>query len=489
MYKLFRNGWAKSLIVAALVIACTDDDKKDPAPLIKADFDFAADADDVSVIKFTNKSIGFKSVSWDFGDGSSASTDTNPEHSFASGTFSVKLTAIAEDGRTSNISKNVTVADPNVQLKKLTGTTSKTWKLIRDASTGFNPMEIGPQNRSTIYWSLGGATPLAERPCVFNDEYTFSLDGTFTYDAKGDVFADAGQFGPWSDDIGSTCVDSDDSNFVGKNGEDLSAWNNGTHTFEYNTATNKLTVEGLGAFIGLQKVATDAELWTPQESVTYNVVSLTDGEDVDTLIVEALHGGANYWRFVLVHYDDASMEPAIPGDTPPDDECVADAEEVIDGTAGIKLTLKTSSSQFGGFGGVSGGRIANPHVNEGNMSCFVNQYNRGTAGCETWGGAAIGLSSAIDFGATTQKKFKLKVYAEAKLTDVVLRLERLAFPDTEPSAERTATITAVGEWQEVTFDFSDITDPNTYKNIVIYFDRGTCSENVVYYFDDLTQID
>jgi hypothetical protein len=62
----------------------------------------------------------------------------------------------------------------------------------------------------------------------------------------------------------------------------------------------------------------------------------------------------------------------------------------------------------------------------------------------------------------------------------------LAFPDTEPSAERTATITATGEWQELTFDFSDITT-NTFKNVLVYFDRGAPCDGDVYYFDDLVQ--
>jgi hypothetical protein len=70
-----------------------------------------------------------------------------------------------------------------------------------------------------------------------------------------------------------------------------------------------------------------------------------------------------------------------------------------------------------------------------------------------------------------------------------LRLERLPYPDTEPSADRVATITATGEWQELTFDFSDIADPNTYKNIIVYFERNATCDNDLYYFDDLIQIE
>jgi PKD repeat protein len=560
MLRKLTYGWLLSVIALPFIVSSCDDDTDEPAKPPVASFQFEKDANDFAKVTFTNFSQNAESFSWNFGDGSAASTEENPVHTFpAAGTYTVKLTVTGAGNLTAEKSEEIEITDPNAQLKKLTGETSKSWKLLREVSGGEFPMVVGNQARTEIYWSFGGATPLGERPCALDDEFTFSVDGTFTYDAKDEVFADAGQFGPWSDDIGSTCVDAIDENFVGKDG-DISAWNSGTHEFEYDATNAKLTVKGLGAFIGLQKVATDAEVRLPQEEVTYNVVKLVDGT-IDTLVVEALMGTANYWRFILVHYDNPADEPAMPaaevsagftvavdgssvtftntstnatsyswdfgdGASSTDENpvhtyaangsytvkltatnsggskevsqlvtiggaaCTPDETESVDPAAGINLTLETgdNTSTFGGFGGVDGGRVDNPSVSGINESCFVNQYHKNVGGCETWGGAAVGLPTAIDF-ANDKKKFSIKVYAATETTDVVLRLEKLAFPDTEPSAERTATITATNEWQELTFDFSDITDPNTYKNLVIYFDRGACDTEEFFYFDDLKQID
>lgn len=48
-------------------------------------------------VSFTNTSVGAVSYTWDFGDGSSTSTETNPSHTFpALGTYIVRLTAVHE---------------------------------------------------------------------------------------------------------------------------------------------------------------------------------------------------------------------------------------------------------------------------------------------------------------------------------------------------------------------------------------------------------
>lgn len=200
-----------------------------------------------------------------------------------------------------------------VELTKLAGETTKTWKLLRDVSTGNYPLEVGPYDRSTIWWAMGyNNDELVNRPCMLNDEWTFGRDGSMVFDAKGDYWAEGSVFEP-----ANICASTD--NMVGPNGEDLSAWGNGNHTFHLTTGSEpKLKVIGNGAYLGLCKVGTDYEFHVPQDSVTYDIVSLYDGT-TDTLIVESnyyfaqgdtQYGG--YWRFVLVHYDDPNDEPPMP---------------------------------------------------------------------------------------------------------------------------------------------------------------------------------
>ena len=54
-----------------------------------------------AVISFTNRSGNAKNYTWNFGDGSSESTEENPQHTFQqAGTYKVTLTAYNADGCT-----------------------------------------------------------------------------------------------------------------------------------------------------------------------------------------------------------------------------------------------------------------------------------------------------------------------------------------------------------------------------------------------------
>jgi hypothetical protein len=164
--------------------------------------------------------------------------------------------------------------------------------------------------------------------------------------------------------------------------------------------------------------------------------------------------------------------------------CTDADEESLNATS-LNLTMGTTG--FGQFGNITAATLTNPFKTGINTSCSVNSYGK-TAGCETWSGVGLLLPTALDFTTLTKKKFKMKVYAVNQVTTVTLRLERLAFPDTEPSQERTATITATGVWQELTFDFSDVST-NTFKNMLVYFERNSPCDGDVYYFDDIVQFE
>ena len=334
------------LVSVSLFTACKDDD--DPDPDVLSSFTYTVDATDYKKVTFTNASQNFSALSWNFGDNSALSTETNPVHSYATtGAYTVTLTATSLNGSNDDVfSTVVTISDPNAELTKLVGDVSKTWKLIRDVSTGDFPLQVGPYDRSAIWWSYGGAEDIANRPCMLNDEWTFGRDGSLVYDAKGDYWAEGDLFMDGSNNI---CASTSDP-MLGKDGEDLSPWGGGNFTFELTTGTEPtLKAIGNGAFIGFFKSGTEYEVTklTPkvQNEIVYDVVKLTDG-DVDTLIVEAnyrfelgdpAYGG--YWRYVLVHYDNPANEPPIPGP--------AAAARFNVSVDGLTVTV-TNTSEFGG---------------------------------------------------------------------------------------------------------------------------------------------
>ena len=284
--------------------SCGDDEGT--TPTIVAAFDFEIGSDGLTVT-FTNNSTGAETYSWNFGDGNT-STDENPSHTYsAEGSYDVVLVA-SSGGNSSSASETIAVVDVTAVLQKLTGTTSKTWKLDREGIA----LSVFPSDESTIYYAFGGDYDFGyARPCLLSDEYTFSADGTYEYDANGEVWAEEGV---WASNISADCLDeTNPSNFVNVDGADISAWASGTHTFSFDVANMELTVNGTGAFIGLAKVTNDAETLVPVSSTTYTVVNLDDSgtKDVLTLRVE-IDGGATIWEFNLVSYDNPSDEPAIP---------------------------------------------------------------------------------------------------------------------------------------------------------------------------------
>lgn len=163
------------------------------------------------------------------------------------------------------------------------------------------------------------------------------------------------------------------------------------------------------------------------------------------------------------------------------------AENIDPANGDINWTFLTNdiTHTFESFGGTEASIVSNPLIDGINTSCNVQQFIKSDP-CETWSGMGTELATALDFTARTNNVFKMKVLAETQITDVTLRLERLPFPDADPAVEKVASITATGEWQELTFDFSDVST-GTYKSMIIYFERDATCDGDIYYFDDIVQ--
>ena len=344
-----KNLMMLSLMMATtLFVACNEDEEPDAGsedPI--ASFQFEVSADDWKVVSFSNFSQNATSYSWDFGDGSGTSTDENPTYTYTdAGSYDVELTATNDAGVSASKIETVTITDPLASQRTLVGENGKTWQLLADVSTGEYPYEVGPNDRSQIWWAMGLFDELCVRECIFDDTWTFNTDGTFTFE-NNDTFW--GEGGVWADELVGCFDASSSANFVGPNGEDLSAWDSGTHNFTFDASANTLTVEGNGAFIGLSKVATTEEVATPQSSITYNVVKLVDA-DVDTLVLETeLVAAGGYWSFTLVSYDNEADKIVI-------DECPA--VEAVDVTFEVNMNEYegsfTTAYVSGSFNGWSG---------------------------------------------------------------------------------------------------------------------------------------
>ena len=136
---------------------------------------------------------------------------------------------------------------------------------------------------------------------------------------------------------------------------------------------------------------------------------------------------------------------------------------------------------FLGFGGASFTVVANPNPAGINLSDNVGNV---TTGIETWSGVYSGkLGGTLDF--TTNSTFTMKVYSE-NAGDVLLKCEFA--DDNTINTEVLATYTDVGNWEELSFDFS-AAESDTYDQIVLFFDMNVGDEDEEWYFDDIAGVD
>jgi hypothetical protein len=165
------------------------------------------------------------------------------------------------------------------------------WKLAPEAGA----FGVGPALGDTS-WYASGEADIAGRACLFDDIYRFGTDGTFSNVMGDESWIEAWQ-GAATDACGALVAPHDGSNAA---------------TYVYDEAGASITVNGLGAHIGLAKVFNGGELASPadaKESITYTITAQTD--TTMTLDIEIAGGG--YWRFKLVK-DMPAVASAVTGD-------------------------------------------------------------------------------------------------------------------------------------------------------------------------------
>jgi PKD repeat protein len=235
-------------------------------------------------------------VNWDVESKGTYSGDEVEVNFLNAGDYEVKFTTFGEGGSTT-VTETVTITqdDPSnceTTLQFITGCGEKTWSLF----SGAGALLVGPPDGSQVWWENSDAD-VTTRVCDWNDEYIFKRESTvFEYKANGDF---------WAEDYTgvSTPACTDITNLP----TDLTAWGDGTHSFEIILATattpNQLKVVGTGAFIGLRKAINGIELsattpFTLVNSVTYDIIS-TKTENGKDLLELAVDSGGVLWTFTL----------------------------------------------------------------------------------------------------------------------------------------------------------------------------------------------
>ncbi len=150
-----------------------------------------------------------------------------------------------------------------------------TWKMIPQAGA----FGVGP-NQGDTSWFSNSLADVTTRACYFDDQYKFNADGSFQNILGSQSWIEGWQGG--TDSCGTPVAPHNGSNAA---------------TYTYDTTANTITLNGVGAFIGLAKAYNGGELTTPTNapaSITYTVTSISS-----TLLTLDISIGGGWWRFKL----------------------------------------------------------------------------------------------------------------------------------------------------------------------------------------------
>ena len=152
-----------------------------------------------------------------------------------------------------------------------------TWRLAPAAGS----LGVGP-NQGDITWWSNSAGDVSVRACLFDDSIKFDANGTMTHYMDGSTWVEGWQGSP---DGCNTPVAPHDGT------------TNAPYTYSFNSTTGELTVNGIGAHLGLAKVINGAEINTPANAASSITYLTTFSNGNNTMTVDISIGGG-WWRFV-----------------------------------------------------------------------------------------------------------------------------------------------------------------------------------------------
>ncbi|MEP6647677.1 MAG: hypothetical protein ABJC12_11370, partial [Saprospiraceae bacterium] len=121
--------------------------------------------------------------------------------------------------------------------------------------------------------------------------------------------------------------------------------------------------------------------------------------------------------------------------------------------------------------------VENPDPSGINTSLYSGKYTKGTSAFSTVAAVAPGL---IDI--STRPQYNVDIYAPGPGT-VIFQLESVSQGNKEVQRD----IAAGGEWENISFDFTNYQGITDWASIRMIFNPGTAEPGAVFYFDNLTQ--
>ncbi|GAB4092583.1 hypothetical protein [Flaviaesturariibacter terrae] len=266
---------------------------KDLAPKPKASFTVTPVSGSVNKYLLTSTSTDAFRYDWDkstgaYVTGKSVDTVYFPDH----GNYRLRLLVYGQAGVDSATQTlNVATDDPAAitPQKILSGFSSKTWILDQP---GGGALFVGDPGGAQWWANSASDVSAPDRTCLFNDEYTFKMDGSFNFDDKGDLRVDDEGGQPWPADMAGsgTAIACYPATQIQPQ---YRAWGTGNFTYQV-IGNNQLKVIGTGAHLGLYKAGQNGTIAAPETSNTYEILELTPTR----LVVRKMYSWGQ-WKFTF----------------------------------------------------------------------------------------------------------------------------------------------------------------------------------------------
>jgi len=153
-----------------------------------------------------------------------------------------------------------------------------TWRLAPAPGS----LGVGP-NQGDVSWWANSSGDVSVRSCLFDDSIKFAAGGAMTHYMDGSTWVEGWQGAP-ADGCNTPVAPHDGTT-------------NAPYTYTFNSTNGELTVNGVGAHLGLAKVINGAEINNSANAAASITYLTTFSNNNNTMTVDISIGGG-WWRYV-----------------------------------------------------------------------------------------------------------------------------------------------------------------------------------------------
>lgn len=506
-----------SLFILTSFIGCSSDDENVNLDNLVAPSNISAlmtiEQDNSGKVTITPRGEGVTQFEVNFGDGTTQNAFVNPGESiqnvYDEGTYQVKIIGMTLNGKKTEVTQPLTVSflaptnlaatiapvsGNNLSITVQATATLETYfqvyfgDVTNEVPTDFMEGEtithiypsVGTYTVTVVALSGGVATSQTTQTVTISDPVLLPLDFesptlNYSFVNFGGAFTSVEN----NPSIGSANGSSKVAKLTKGNGSET--W-----------AGSFIELSSPIDFSTLQKIK--MKVWSPQSGIVVKMKlenaansnintevdvtnTISNGWEELTFDFTGINGSNNYQK-IVVFFNFGNSGAGL--------SYYFDDIQLTSGAPTLSLPLNFESSAltyaFTNFGDATATVVNNPNVSGINTSSKVGKMVKAN-GAQTWGGSFILLDSPINFSGL--QKIKMKVWSPQAGIIVKLKLENAA--NSNVNTELDATTTVANSWEELTYDFTGITNSNNYQRVVVFFNFGVVGNGSTYYFDDIRQ--